>query len=72
VSIADIAAKVENDRRESIMKLTQAHDVSATVKWFMPLFTRICHSQEVGQLSDQLLYKEMRRSDPEDARRSQR
>jgi hypothetical protein len=29
VSIADIAAKVENDRRESITKLTQAHDVSA-------------------------------------------
>jgi hypothetical protein len=28
VSIADIAAEVENDRRESVMKLAQAHDVS--------------------------------------------
>ncbi len=27
--IADIAAEVENDRRESVRKLTQAHDVSA-------------------------------------------
>jgi hypothetical protein len=51
VSIANIAADVENDRRESVMKLTQAHNLS--VKRFMPLFTRICHFQEVGQLSDQ-------------------
>jgi hypothetical protein len=29
VSIADIAAEVENDSRESVMKLAQAHDVSA-------------------------------------------
>jgi hypothetical protein len=29
VSIAGIAAKVENDRRESVMKLAQDHDVSA-------------------------------------------
>ncbi len=29
VSIADIAAELENDRRESVMKLTQAHNVSA-------------------------------------------
>jgi hypothetical protein len=28
VSIADIAAEVENDRQESVMKLAQAHDVS--------------------------------------------
>jgi hypothetical protein len=28
-SIADIAAEVENDRQESVMKLTQAHEVSA-------------------------------------------
>ncbi len=28
VSIADIAAEVENDRRESVMNLAQAHDVS--------------------------------------------
>jgi hypothetical protein len=28
VSIADIAAEVENDRCESVMKLAQAHDVS--------------------------------------------
>jgi hypothetical protein len=28
VSITDIAAEVENDRRESVMKLAQAHDVS--------------------------------------------
>jgi hypothetical protein len=28
VSIADITAEVENDRRESVMKLTQAHNVS--------------------------------------------
>ncbi len=27
VSIANIAAKVENDRLESVMKLAQAHDV---------------------------------------------
>ncbi len=27
VSVAGIAAEVENDRRESVMKLTQAHDV---------------------------------------------
>jgi hypothetical protein len=29
VSIALIAAEVENDRRESVKKLTQAHDVLA-------------------------------------------
>jgi hypothetical protein len=29
MSIADIAAEVENDHRESVMKLAQAHDVSA-------------------------------------------
>ncbi len=29
VSIAGIAAEVENDRRESVKKLAQAHDVSA-------------------------------------------
>jgi hypothetical protein len=28
MSIAGITAKVENDRRESVMKLAQAHDVS--------------------------------------------
>jgi hypothetical protein len=28
VSIADIAAEVENDHRESVMKLAQARDVS--------------------------------------------
>jgi hypothetical protein len=28
VSIDDITAEVENDRRESVMKLAQAHDVS--------------------------------------------
>jgi hypothetical protein len=27
VSIADIAAEAENDHRESVMKLAQAHDV---------------------------------------------
>jgi hypothetical protein len=27
VSIDDITAEVENDRRESVMKLSQAHDV---------------------------------------------
>jgi hypothetical protein len=45
VSIADIAAKVENDRRESVMKHAQAHDVSVK--------TVHCRFQEVGQLSDQ-------------------
>jgi hypothetical protein len=29
VSIADIAAEVENDRRENVMKLAQAHNVPA-------------------------------------------
>jgi hypothetical protein len=28
-SITDMAAEVENDRRENVRKLTQAHDVSA-------------------------------------------
>ena len=28
VSIANIGTKVENDHRESVMKLAQAHDVS--------------------------------------------
>ncbi len=28
-SIADIAAEVENDRRESVRKLSQAYDVTA-------------------------------------------
>jgi hypothetical protein len=28
-SIADMAAKLENDRRENVIKLSQAHDVSA-------------------------------------------
>ncbi len=51
VSISDIAAEVENDRRESVMKLAQAHDVS--VKRFTLLVTRICLFQEVVQLSAQ-------------------
>ncbi len=28
-SIADVAAEVENDRRENVRKLAQAHDVTA-------------------------------------------
>jgi hypothetical protein len=36
VTIADIAAKVENDHRESVMKFAQAHDVLAkTVHAFL-------------------------------------
>ncbi len=42
VSIADIAAEVEKDRRESVTKLAQAHDVSvktvhATIHKDLPL-----------------------------------
>jgi hypothetical protein len=68
VSIADIATKVENDHRESVMKLTQAHNVS--VKRFTPLFTRICRFQEVGQLSDQTALRGDNCSNPECARQS--
>jgi hypothetical protein len=36
VTIADIAAKVENDHRENVMKFAQAHDVLAkTVHAFL-------------------------------------
>jgi hypothetical protein len=48
---------VENDLRESVTNLAQAHDVSA-LKWFMTLFTRICSSQEVGQVSNQTALRE--------------
>ncbi len=41
-SIADIAAEVENDQQESVIKLTKAHD---RLKLFTPLFTRICSSK---------------------------
>jgi hypothetical protein len=51
VSIADSAAKVENDRQECVMKLLQAHDVS--VKTVHATLHRICRFQEVGQLSNQ-------------------
>ncbi len=51
VFIAGIATEVENDRRESVMKLAQAHE--CRLKRFTPLFTTICRSQEVSQLSDQ-------------------
>ncbi len=50
VFIADITAKVENDRRKSVMKLAQAHEVSVKT---VHATTRICRFQEVGQLSDQ-------------------
>jgi hypothetical protein len=50
VSIANIAAEVENDCLENVMKLAQAHDVS--VKTVHATLTRICPFQEVGQLSD--------------------
>ncbi len=46
VSIADIAAEVENHHRKSVMKLAQAHDV----------LVKTVHAtlhKEVGQLSDQ-------------------
>jgi hypothetical protein len=37
------ASEAENDWRESVMKLAQAHDVSnKQLKWFNPLFTSIC------------------------------
>jgi hypothetical protein len=42
-SMADTAAVVENDQRENVRKLAQAHVVSN--KTFTPLFTRICSSQ---------------------------
>ncbi len=51
VSIADIAAKVEKDHQESVMKLAQAHDVSA--KTVHATLHKICCSQEVSQLSNQ-------------------
>ncbi len=51
VSIADIAAEVENDCRESVMKLAQAHDV--LVKMVHATLHMDCRFQEVGQLSNQ-------------------
>ncbi len=39
-SIADMATEVENDRRENVRKLTQAHDVSAR--------KGLCRSHENG------------------------
>ncbi len=42
-SITNIAMEVENDWRENVRKLAQAHGVS--VKRFKPLFTRICCTQ---------------------------
>jgi hypothetical protein len=51
VSIADIAAEVENDRRESVMKLAQAHDVS--VKTVHATLHKDLPFQEVVQLSAQ-------------------
>ncbi len=71
MSIADIAAEVENDRCESVMKLTQAHDllvetVHATLHKDLPL-----SGSRPAERSN-CFTKRQRRSDPECARRSQR
>ncbi len=71
VSIADIAAEVENDRRESVTKLAQAHDVSvktvnATLHKDLPL-----SGSRPAERSN-CFSRRRRRSDPECARQSQR
>ncbi len=50
-STADNAAKVENDRQDSVSKLAQAHDMLTQL---MTLFTRICsYKKKVDQVGDQ-------------------
>ncbi len=70
VSIADIAAEVENDCRKSVMKLAQAYDVSvkmvhATLDKDLPL-----SGSRQAERSN-CFTRRRRRSDPECARRSQ-
>ncbi len=70
VSIANIAAEVENDRLESVMKLAQAHDVSvkmvhATLHKYLPL-----SGSRPAERSN-CFTRRRRRSNLECARRSQ-
>ncbi len=67
VSVADIATEVENDRRESVMKLAQAHDVliktvHATLHKDLPL-----SGSQPAERSN-FFTSRLRRSDPECAR----
>jgi hypothetical protein len=70
VSIAEIAAEMENDRRESVMKLAQDLDVSAkTVHATLHNDLPLSRSRPVWQSN--CFTRERRRSDPERDRRSQ-
>jgi hypothetical protein len=50
-SIIDIVAEVENDRRETVRKLAQAHDASARMVHL--LLQGPAALKEVGQVDDQ-------------------
>jgi hypothetical protein len=52
VSIAGIVAEMKNDRRESVMKLAQDHDVLAKT------VHATLHKSEVGQVGDQTALQE--------------
>ncbi len=70
VSIADIA-EVGDDRRESVMKFAQGHNMSAqTVHATLHKDLLLLRSQQ-GERSN-CFPRRRRRSDPEHARRSQR
>jgi hypothetical protein len=70
VSIADIAAKMENNHQESVMELAPAHDVLAkTVHATLHKDLHLSISQP-GEQSNCFM-RRGRRSDPELFRRSQ-
>ena len=71
VSIAEIAAEMENDRRESVMKLAQDHDVSAKTV-HATLHNDLPLSRSRPDWRSNCFKRERRRSDPERDRRSQR
>jgi hypothetical protein len=71
VSIAEIAAEMENDRRESVMKLAQDHDVSAKTV-HATLHNDLPLSRSRPDWRSNCFTRERRRSDPERDRRSQR
>ncbi len=71
VSIADIAVKVENDCQDSVMKLDQAHNVSAkTVHGTLYKNLPLPGSRPAEQSN--CFTRRWRKSDPEHAKRPQR
>jgi hypothetical protein len=59
------------DQRNLTVTVSIAGTTMCRLKWFMALFTMICHSQEVGQVSNQTALQENEEGVIQRDRRSQ-